>query len=265
MDLSNIRTLKADEIEVRIGAKAKSVSGASLLLYKNSRVDMAILDELVGPMNWQRDHKELKGVIYCGVAIKNDNEWIWKWDAGVESNTEPQKGEASDSFKRACVNWGIGRELYTAPFIWVNLTAEEWNDGKPRINFRVSQITYNKQRAISSLIIVDGKGHVRYSFEAAIGKAAKAVEASQPAPSPAPAAPAPAPGEPPPTTTASCLTGTPPARQARTAKGGCPSARPRPKQTGSTPENPPQQTAYARPFRQTCRILLSLACLLALL
>lgn len=188
MDLSNIRTLTADEIEVRIGTKAKSGNGASLLLYKNSRVDMAILDELVGPMNWQRDHKELKGVIYCGVAIKNEDEWIWKWDAGVESNTEPQKGEASDSFKRACVNWGIGRELYTSPFIWVNLTAEEWNDGKPRINFRVSQITYNKQRAVSSLVIVDGKGNVRYSFGAAKGKASKAVEASQPAePAPAPA------------------------------------------------------------------------------
>ena len=185
MDLSNIRTLTADEIEVRIGTKAKSGNGASLLLYKNSRVDMAILDELVGPMNWQRDHKELKGVIYCGVAIKNEDEWIWKWDAGVESNTEPQKGEASDSFKRACVNWGIGRELYTSPFIWVNLTAEEWNDGKPRINFRVSQITYNKQRSISSLVIVDGKGNVRYTFGAAKGKAAKAVEASQPAPAPA--------------------------------------------------------------------------------
>lgn len=201
MNLSNIRTLTADEIEVRIGTKAKSGSGASLLLYKNSRVDMAILDELVGPMNWQRDHKELKGVIYCGVAIKNENEWIWKWDAGVESNTEPQKGEASDSFKRACVNWGIGRELYTSPFIWVNLTAEEWNDGKPRINFRVSQITYNKQRAVSSLVIVDGKGNVRYTFGAAKSKAAKAVEASSPisspisspASSPAPAEPAPAP------------------------------------------------------------------------
>lgn len=191
MDLSNIRTLTADEIEVRIGTKAKSGSGASLLLYKNSRVDMAILDELVGPMNWQRDHKELKGVIYCGVAIKNESEWIWKWDAGVESNTEPQKGEASDSFKRACVNWGIGRELYTSPFIWVNLTAEEWNDGKPRINFRVSQITYNKKRAVSSLVIVDGKGNVRYTFGAAKGKATKAVEASSPISSPAEPTPAP--------------------------------------------------------------------------
>ena len=193
MDLSNIRTLTADEIEVRIGTKAKSGSGASLLLYKNSRVDMAILDELVGPMNWQRDHKERKGGIYCGVAIKNENEWIWKWDAGVESNTEPQKGEASDSFKRACVNWGIGRELYTSPSIWVDLTAEEWNDGKPRINLRVSQITYNKQRAVSSLVIVDGKGNVRYYFGSKVKAAAKAVEASQPAPSSAPAEPIPAP------------------------------------------------------------------------
>ena len=114
------RTLKEDEIECRVGQI--SAKGFTLLLYKNARVDMDLLDETVGAGNWQRDHKELKGNIYCGVSIWDETkkQWITKWDCGTESNTEKEKGEASDSFKRACVNVGIGRELYTSPFIWVN-------------------------------------------------------------------------------------------------------------------------------------------------
>jgi len=112
------RTLRANEIDVRV-AKIKE-KGLSLLLYKDARVDMNILDETVGSENWQRRHYECKGNLFCSVGIRNDkNEWIWKDDAGAESYAEKEKGEASDSFKRACVNWGIGRELYTAPFIWV--------------------------------------------------------------------------------------------------------------------------------------------------
>lgn len=128
--------------------------GLTLLLYKDARVDQAILDETCSPHGWQRDHKELKGHIYCGVGIKDlasgGEEWVWKWDAGAESNTEAVKGEASDSFKRACVNWGIGRELYSAPFIWIKAglyTASEKN-GKPVTydkfsvtNFRVDENT----------------------------------------------------------------------------------------------------------------------------
>ena len=117
-----MRLLKASEIECRVGMIKET--GCSLLLYKDARVDMAILDEFF-PLKWQRDHKELKGNIYCGVGIKTFDEWIWRWDAGAESFTDKEKGEASDSFKRACVNWGIGRELYTSPFIWINLTSDE--------------------------------------------------------------------------------------------------------------------------------------------
>lgn len=116
------RDLTADDIEVRV--QSVKQNGLVLLLYKNARVDMAILDETVGPENWQREHYECKGNLFCRVGISVDHEgkydeWVWKSDCGVESNTEAQKGEASDSFKRACFNWGIGRELYTAPFIWV--------------------------------------------------------------------------------------------------------------------------------------------------
>lgn len=125
------RDLTADDIEVRVQSVKRT--GLILLLYKNARVDMSILDETVGAENWQREHYECKGNLFCRVGIcckmKIDESgnngdiissaWVWKSDCGVESNTEAQKGEASDSFKRACFNWGIGRELYTSPLIWV--------------------------------------------------------------------------------------------------------------------------------------------------
>ena len=124
------RDLTADDIDVRVQSVREK--GLILLLYKNARVDMAILDETVGAENWQREHYECKGNLFCRVGIDvnalNENDeprWVWKSDCGTESNTEAQKGEASDSFKRACFNWGIGRELYTSPFIWI--PAEDCN------------------------------------------------------------------------------------------------------------------------------------------
>ena len=125
------RDLKAEEVELRIGSISKTGSGLSLLLYKDARCDMNILDETVGPDNWQRRHYECKGNLYCGISINRNFcnsaasvEWVEKSDCGVESRADgsgnEKKGEASDSFKRAGVNWGIGRELYTSPFVWIN-------------------------------------------------------------------------------------------------------------------------------------------------
>ena len=112
------RDLRKDEIECRVAQISEK--GLSLLLYKNARCDMNILDETVGAERWQRDHFECKGNLFCKIGIFFENiGWVWKADCGVESNTEKEKGEASDSFKRAGFNWGIGRELYTAPFIWI--------------------------------------------------------------------------------------------------------------------------------------------------
>lgn len=116
----NFRALNPDEIDVRISEVSKSGNGLSLLLYKNARCDMSILDETATPLGWQREHYECKGNLFCRVGIKGDDGWVWKSDAGKESNYEAEKGEASDSFKRACFNWGIGRELYTAPRIWIS-------------------------------------------------------------------------------------------------------------------------------------------------
>lgn len=156
------RPLRADEIECRIGSVG--AKGFTMLLYKDARCDMNILDETVGEFNWQRDHKEIKGVVYCGVAIYNrevyteDGRWVWKWDAGAESYTEKEKGEASDSFKRACVNWGIGRELYTAPLIFIRAKTDPVGNGYRLTNksdgygYKVAQIEYKGGR-ISHLVI----------------------------------------------------------------------------------------------------------------
>lgn len=134
--MCKFRDLRADEIECRVlSAKAE---GVILLLYKDARVDMNILDETVGPERWQREHYECKGNLFCKVSICVETkkgeavfpEWVWKSDCGTESNTEAQKGEASDSFKRACFNWGIGRELYTSPFIWIPADKCNIKDGR---------------------------------------------------------------------------------------------------------------------------------------
>ena len=120
------RDLTANEIDVRVGMCKEN--GLTLLLYKDARCDMNILDETVGAESWEREHYECKGNLFCKVGINtNFNKegslpnWVYKSDCGTESNTEKEKGEASDSFKRACTNWGIGRELYTSPFIWVKV------------------------------------------------------------------------------------------------------------------------------------------------
>lgn len=160
--MKQFRLLRADEIECRIGMVKPS--GVSLLLYKNARTDMDILDETVGAENWQRSHS--RDNANCAVSIWDGDkkQWIVKEDVGVESNTEADKGKASDSFKRACVNWGIGRELYTAPFIWVpsdkcNIEGTGRKDkyGNQtltcRDKFRVKLIEYDDKRRIKALTI----------------------------------------------------------------------------------------------------------------
>ena len=164
-----LRTLKEDENECRVGQK--SAKGITLLLYKNARVDMDLLDETVGAGNWQRDHKELKGNIYCGVSIWDETkkQWITKWDCGTESNTEKEKGEASDSFKRACVNVGIGRELYTSPFVWIsgNVSKIDRNGREAYVptirNMKVQEIGYTDDRKINRLVII-GDGEVIFEY-----------------------------------------------------------------------------------------------------
>lgn len=155
----NFRKLNADEIDCRVGiAKEK---GCTLLLYKDARCDMSILDEAVGPHNWQRHHSRDNANCIVAIWDSTKNQWIEKEDVGTESNTEAEKGIASDSFKRACVNWGIGRELYTAPFIWV--PSSKYNNvtrnGKyyPDANFKVTKISYDEKGTINGLQIINTK------------------------------------------------------------------------------------------------------------
>ena len=128
------RDLTEKEIDVRVSTCSEK--GVSLLLYKDARCDMNILDETVKPENWQRSHELINGNLFCNVAInvnydkEKEPVWVSKQDVGVESYTEKEKGQASDSFKRACFNWGIGRELYSSPFIWITLDSKEINNGK---------------------------------------------------------------------------------------------------------------------------------------
>lgn len=179
----NIRKLKASEIECRVGTINEK--GCSLLLYKDARCDMRILDETFGAMNWKRSHEIIDGNLYCTVSVLSDvGEWVSKQDVGVESFTEKEKGQASDSFKRACVNWGIGRELYTSPFIWVNHADKEayQKNGKYQTyqSYHVTEIGYNAEGEINALAIADSKGNERYRY----GR--KQTPAPQPQPAPAP-------------------------------------------------------------------------------
>ena len=137
------RPLRADEVEVRIGT-AKEGKGVSLLLYKDARCDMNVLDETVGPLNWQKTYSRENANCTVGIWDDYKHQWIWKEDTGTESNTEAAKGLASDSFKRACFNWGIGRELYTAPFIWIqgaNKYDKFWVKSMVVENRKITQLT----------------------------------------------------------------------------------------------------------------------------
>lgn len=170
--MKEIRTLNKDEISCRVQQVTDS-AGAIILLYKDARVDMNLLDETYGPMNWQREHAEIDGNLYCTIKVWDGekNQWVAKQDVGIESQTEKTKGEASDAFKRAGFNWGIGRELYTGPFIFVQLNDGEWkvgNSGKKQTTFSfglsVKEIKCNENREIETLVLVDKKGAERFSF-----------------------------------------------------------------------------------------------------
>lgn len=162
------RKLYASEIDARVSTVTEK--GCSILLYKDARVDMNILDETVGTINWQRSHQLIGDRLYCTVSIwdATKSAWISKQDVGTESYTEKEKGQASDSFKRACFNLGIGRELYTAPFIWikppmVNLVLK--GDRYTTYDrFKVKAIGYDNDGNINKLTIVNDKDVVVYTY-----------------------------------------------------------------------------------------------------
>lgn len=159
--VARIRNLHADEIECRVG----SISdwGISLLLYKNARVDQAILDEAFGIYGWQRSHMMIGNSLYCTVSIwdAEKQSWISKQDVGTTGEFEKEKSVASDSFKRACVNLGIGRELYTAPSIYIPASQIQMGekDRKKYVKdrFSVKEIRVSEEREITGLVIENQK------------------------------------------------------------------------------------------------------------
>ena len=171
--MKEIPLLKPTDIEVRVQSKVfKSRNGnpkARFLLYKSARTDMRILDEVFGPMNWKRSQEVINGALYCTISVwdAEKKEWVSKQDVGVPSRQDPQKGAASDAFKRAGTNWGIGRELYDAPDIVIELNMNELYNGNIRsgVRFTVSDCEYDREaHEFKRLILVDNCGQVRFIF-----------------------------------------------------------------------------------------------------
>lgn len=167
------RTLRANEIECRAAQGGKSKKGVwgSFLLYKDARVDQRVMDETFGPMNWQASYEMIDGKMFCKVSVwdSEKNCWVSKMNVGTESNTEKDKGLASDCLKRACFTWGLGVELYSSPKIFVTLDEGEYivkNDKIcPTLSLSVAEIQYVDRR-VTKLVLVDKNGRERFTYKA---------------------------------------------------------------------------------------------------
>ena len=170
MEDKKIRSLRAEEIEIRV--QQVTEKGAQLLLYKDSRCDKRILDETFGIFGWKDKYEEIKGNLFCTISIWDDEkkQWIDKCDCGTESFSEKEKGEASDAFKRAGFNVGIGRELYTRIFYFANVPTKKNDKGKYDLankfeKFTVSEISTNQEtEKIEKIKIADSKGNIVFSY-----------------------------------------------------------------------------------------------------
>lgn len=155
------RLLTPQDVEVRMN-NAKN-GYADLLVYKNARTDMDILDETFDVMGWQCSYSEVNGVVYCTISVYDAEKkmWISKTDCGAETQVEAEKGQASDAFKRAAFRFGIGRALYSCPKIRVQLYDGEgyWT------KFKVDTLEYDTDDKCSKLVITDAIGRVRFSWE----------------------------------------------------------------------------------------------------
>jgi hypothetical protein len=168
------KPLTIDEIEFRIQS-INNGKYATILAYKDARCDMNRLDEVVGALNWKREHTRDNKNCIVSIWCNEKKEWVSKEDTGTESNTEQAKGLASDSFKRACFNWGIGRELYDYPVIQILLTDNEVQEtGQPKPKYKASfNLNIKKWKWISAfdengkikgLACRDENGKVRFNW-----------------------------------------------------------------------------------------------------
>ena len=168
----NIRNLYPEEIEIR--SSMVKENGAMFLLYKDARCDMNILDETFGPMNWKNEHRTVDGKQFCTIWLWDDfkKEWIPKTNVGCMANNGADaqakiKGEISDAFKRAATVVGIGRELYSAPMIWIGSDKIKitTNNGKSYVkdDLHVSDIAY-EGRQIMRLVIKNRQENVVFQW-----------------------------------------------------------------------------------------------------
>jgi len=173
MDISKLsEPLSITEIEFRVQS-INNGGYATILAYKDARVDQQRLDDVCGPLNWKREHTRDNKNCIVSIWDEKKNQWVGKEDTGVESNAEAQKGLASDSFKRACFNWGIGRELYDYPVISIQLKPDEINEknGKKYASwsFKLKEWKWYAEftdKKISFLAARDNNGKTRFTWGA---------------------------------------------------------------------------------------------------
>lgn len=185
--------ISIEQVDFRIQSISKN-GWATMLAYKDARVDMDRLDAVIGKLDWQRLHEKIDGANYCKVGIwdREREQWIWKQDVGTPSTFDAVKGEASDAFKRACFNWGIGRELYDYPLLLIELNQDEfYMDGekaKESYNLKLKDWTWHSKRSeqddngkttIIELKAIDDNGNERFSYPRGKGPAASQ-QSSQP-------------------------------------------------------------------------------------
>ncbi len=163
--------LSIDQIDFRVQSINKG-GYATILAYKDARVDMQRLDDVVGALNWKREHVNNNHNCIVSVYDSKHKQWVSKEDTGTQSNTEAAKGLASDSFKRACFNWGIGRELYDYPVISIKLNSKEFkidnNKAKATWDFQLKQWVWNSHfdgnKKLCFLQVKDQGGAVRFEW-----------------------------------------------------------------------------------------------------
>jgi len=162
------KPLDINQIDFRVQSINKG-GYATILAYKDARADMNRLDDVVGPLGWKREH--INGNSNCIVSIWNEEikQWVSKEDTGTESAAEKQKGLASDSFKRACFNWGIGRELYDYPIIKIKLTEKEFDQTtkKPTWDFKLKEWKWSSQFTngeLTFLFCKDENDNIRFKM-----------------------------------------------------------------------------------------------------
>ncbi len=166
------RPLTIEDVDFRVQS-INNGGYATILAYKDARVDMKRLDAVAGPPRWKKDYSVINNQLFCGVSILDmeTQQWVTKWDVGTESMTEKEKGLASDAFKRACFNWGIGRELYDYPMISIKLNSDEWSkeSGRPKqtYNLKIREWRWHSEFTDGKLTFLaakDQNGNVRYRF-----------------------------------------------------------------------------------------------------